>query len=81
MNIDSSNWGDYCLLVSGICRNQHFMAHLNRCDFRQFWEALAEHFDVPCDGDFLKVTIISVLMVNNSDGDWLRDHNLVTFSV
>lgn len=81
-SIDSAQWSGYQLLVCGYCRNEAFRVHLNQRSFTDFWEGLAEHYGVPCDAEYLtNLVLTSVELVNNQDGQWMADHNLLTFSL
>lgn len=81
-NFDSSRWSSFQLLVCGYCRNEAFRVHLDHRTYSDFWEGLADHYGVPCDGEFLtNLVLTSVELVNAEDGRWLADHNLLTLSL
>lgn len=81
-SIDSAQWPVYSLLICGYCRNEAFRVFSNQHSFTEFWEALADHYGVPCDAEYLtNLVLTSVELVNAEDGRWLSDHNLLTFSL
>lgn len=82
MNYDSSRWSDFQLLICGYSRNQAFMAFSEHHSFRDFWQALANHFDVELDGEYLtNTTLTSVSLMNQKDAAFLIECGMITFEV
>ena len=80
IDFDSSQWSNYSLLISGYCRHKAFLVHMTNRTFQDFWEELANFYEIPLDGEFLNnFTITSVLLVNRQDGQWLNEQGLLSF--